>query len=266
MEFLRARRHKTRFSEFIYLLLNITLAVAILAVVLSTQSPLPAFALVLLSKWRIFAVRPRYWFAHIQANMVDLIVSLGFVQFLYMVTSTPGAVSNNSVTLQIFLTVLYIAWLLYVKPRSKRVFIGLQAGIAIFVGTTALFSVAYSLPAFVTVAAMWLIGFAAARHVLTSYDEAHLAFLSLVWGLVFAEIGWIAYHWTITYSMPFLGTLLVPQVAIMMSAISFVAAKLYGEFAHKDTVRLNDVLLPCLLAAGVIFVMLIMFNDATTTL
>lgn len=61
MEFLKAAKRRTLLSELTYVALNIGLAVAILVVVLVIESPLPAIALVLLSKWRILAVRPRYW-------------------------------------------------------------------------------------------------------------------------------------------------------------------------------------------------------------
>ena len=35
-----------------------------------------AIAVVLLGKWRMFAVNPRHWIAHIRTNAVDIIVSL----------------------------------------------------------------------------------------------------------------------------------------------------------------------------------------------
>jgi hypothetical protein len=41
-----------------------------------------ALALVVLSKWRMFAVRPRFWAANIRANGVDLMVGLSIVVFM----------------------------------------------------------------------------------------------------------------------------------------------------------------------------------------
>lgn len=142
MELLRVVKHRSLVSELVYVLLNVGLAVTILLVVWAVESPLPAFILILLSKWRIFAVRPRYWLAHVQANLVDLIVSISLVVLLYSAGSAGG---EQGVVLQVAIAVLYVIWLLALKPRSKRSFVVAQAGVALFVGTMALFSAAYEL-------------------------------------------------------------------------------------------------------------------------
>src|SRR5919202_4987413 len=103
MEFLKLSKKRTLFSEFVYIGLNIALAVAVLVIVWAVESPWAALALVLLSKWRILAVRPRYWFANIQANMVDIIVNISIVILLY---AASGAVVTQGI-----LAVLYIVWL-----------------------------------------------------------------------------------------------------------------------------------------------------------
>src|SRR5437763_99332 len=41
-----------------------------------------AAVLILLGKWRMFAVKPRHWLANIQANSVDIIVSLSLLVFM----------------------------------------------------------------------------------------------------------------------------------------------------------------------------------------
>ena len=151
MEFLKSSKRRSLVSELIYILLNVALAVAILLVVWAIESPIAAFALVLLSKWRVLAVRPRYWFANVQANLVDIIVGVSVVVLLYA--------ASNALIAQIVLTALYIVWLLYVKPRSKRTFIAIQAGTALFVGVTALMTVSYDWIASVVVLGMWLIGY-----------------------------------------------------------------------------------------------------------
>src|SRR5690606_36436165 len=110
MDFLKSSKRRSLVSELIYIMLNIALAVAILAVVLAIESPLPAVALVLLSKWRVLAVRPRYWMAHIKANLVDIFVSLSVVVLLYA--------ASGAFWVQAGLTVAYIVWLLFIKPRS----------------------------------------------------------------------------------------------------------------------------------------------------
>jgi hypothetical protein len=252
MEFLKSSKRRSLFSEFIYIILNIALAIAILLVVRAIESPLPAFGLVLLSKWRILAVRPRYWFANVQANLVDIIVSLGVVVLLYA--------ADGALAVQLLLTMLYIGWLLFIKPRSKRIFVTTQAGIAVFLGVTALMSVSYDWISSAVVIPMWLIGYSAARHVLGSYDDAHISFYSLIWGLVFAEIGWLLYHWTFAYSLPGVGDIKLSQGALIAVAISFFAERAYNSYSHHGVIRPGDIILPGLLSVSVILILLTFFN------
>ncbi len=252
MEFLRSSKRRSVISELIYIALNVGLAVAVLAVVWAIESPLPAFGLVLLSKWRVLAVRPRYWFANIQANLVDLIVSVSVVVLLYA--------ASEAIIAQVILTILYIAWLLYVKPRSKRVFITVQAGAALFLGVTALMSVSYDWPSSLVVLSMWLIGYSAARHVLGGYEEVHIAFYSLLWGLIIAELGWLMYHWTFAYALPGVGDIMLSQTAIIALAMSFLAERTYGSYIHHGAVRSNDVIMPLLLSVSLVVILLAFFN------
>ena len=78
-----------------------------------------AVALVFMSKWRVLAVRPRFWLANLIANTVDLIVGLSYVTLVYCMTGSVGV--------QAALTVLYIVWLLIIKPRSKHTYVVIQA-------------------------------------------------------------------------------------------------------------------------------------------
>lgn len=256
MEFLKSSKRRSLLSELIYIVLNIALAVVVLLVVRAIESPLPAFALILLSKWRVLAVRPRYWFANIQANMVDIIVSLSMVVLLYA--------ASASFVAQIAITLLYIGWLLFIKPRSKRIFVAVQAGAAIFLGITALLSGTYDWMSSVVVLMMWIIGYSAARHVLSSYDDVHMSFYSLIWGLVFAEMGWLAYHWTFAYALPGLGELQLSQAALIMLAISFLTERTYASYSQHGTVRSSDVILPALLSVSVIVILLAFFNRLGT--
>ncbi len=257
MEFLRSAKRRSLVSELMYLLLNVGLAVALLIVVWVVESPLPAFALVLLSKWRVLAVRPRYWLAHVQANMVDIIVSLGLVILLY--TAGHGGTGDGVVT-QIILTLLYIAWLLVLKPRTKRSYVVAQAGVALAIGTIALFSVAYGWPSSLVVIAMFILGYSTARHVLSAYSDPDLMTMSLIWGFVMAQIGWVSFHWLIAYQIPFVEMIKLPQVTIVVLAISFLAERVYSSYVKNGEVRGSDVLLPSLLSLGVLAVVVVLFN------
>lgn len=257
MEFLRSARRRSVVSDLVYILLNVGLATAVLLVVWVVESPLPAFALVLLSKWRVLAVRPRYWIAHIQANMVDLIVSVGLVVLLY---SAGRGFGEAGMIAQIILTLLYAGWLLALKPRTRRTFVVSQAGVAIFVGTMALFSLSYNWPSALVVAVMFLIGYSAARHVLSAYSDTDLTLMSLIWGFVLAQLGWLSFHWTIAYTMPLLAGLKLPQITIISLALSFLAERVYASYAKHGAVRGSDVMLPALLSLSIIAVVILLFN------
>lgn len=238
------------------MLLNVLMAVAILVVVLVIESPLPAFALVLLSKWRVLAVRPQYWPAHIVANSVDIIVSLSYVVFL--------SAATGALVVQIALTLLYIAWLLLLKPRSKRSFVTLQAGVATFAGIGALMQVSYDWLDVIVVLAMWVIGCATARHILTAYQEPHFKLLALVWGLVVAEIGWLAYHWSFGYDLRITGDLMLSQAAIIVTLVGFLAERAYASYHRHGHIVMTDILLPMLLTVSSVGLLLTIFGQIQT--
>lgn len=266
MEFLKFVRKRSFLSELIYTALNIALAVGVLLIVLYTEAVWLAVVLVLLSKWRVFAVRPRYWWANLRSNLVDFIVSIGFVLHMYIINAT-SIEESSKVALLIAVTFAYIGWLLFIKPRSKRSFIAVQAGVAVFLGMSALFVLSYNWPVSIVVGFAWLIGYAAARHLLSSYDEeTHGLFLGLVWGLIVAEIAWVSYHWAIAYPLPIFPSLMLPQAALTVTLVSFLAYKVYDSFYHHSKVRMSDVLLPLLFTLSVLIVLLVVFNRVGTAI
>ncbi len=266
MELLKLVRRRSFVSEFVYLVLNIGFAVAVTLVVYYTQSIVLAVALVMLSKWRVFAVRPRYWWANLQSNLIDFIVSISVVLHLYTINSTAIA-EPYKLLVMACVTIAYIAWLLFIKPRSSRRMVAVQAGVAVALGVSALFTVLYDWPASFIVLGMWLIGYTSARHVLSSYDdETYGLFLGLAWGVVYAEIGWVAYHWSVAYSLPFISSLQLPQVAIIATLLGFLAIKAYDSFYHHSKIRSVDVMLPLLFTVSAILVLLLFFNRVGTAI
>lgn len=259
MEFLRALRRRSFLSNALYVLLNVLLAAALFFLVITLESPVPAFLLLILSKWRVLAVRPRYWLSNIQANLVDFTVGLGFVTLLYSLNQP----LQQALPLQVALTVLYVAWLIIVKPRSTKRSIVLQASVALFVGVTALFSISHLWPASAVTLIAALIGYVTARHILAQYDEDQLQLLSLMWALIVAELGWVAYHWTIAYTIPIIN-LAVPQISIIVMCVALIAYKIYSSYSAYGRVRAQDILVPTLFGVSVIAVLLVLFNYVKT--
>ena len=266
MDFLKRVRKRSFLSEAVYTVLNIALAVAVVVVIIYTGSVWFAIGLVILSKWRVFAVRPRFWWANLRSNLVDFIVSISFVLHMYIVNDA-SIVDSRKLLLLGILTVLYVGWLLYIKPRSKRSFVAIQAGVAVLMGTSALFAISYDWPVSVVVIAMWVIGYTAARHILSSYDEeTHGLFISLAWGVVMAQLAWVAYHWTIAYNLPLVTSLHIPQVAIIATLMSFLAFKSYDSFYKHAKIRMNDIILPLLFTLSVVLVLVTIFNRVGTAI
>lgn len=260
MEFLKLVRRRSFFSEVIYMTLNIALAIAVMLVIMYTGSIALGIAIVFVSKWRVFAVRPRYWFVNVRSNLVDFIVSISIVIHMYTINAAALSDTNKLILLGL-LTLLHIVWLLFIKPRSKRVMIAVQAGVSVLFGAAALFTIAYNWPVSFIVLGMWLIGYSASSHVLNAYDEEkHTQFISLAWGAIMAEIGWICYHWTIAYPLPFVSSLMLPQVAIIATLVSFLAYKIYDSFYRYQKIRTQDIMLPFLFTASIIVVLLVFFN------
>lgn len=259
MEFLRTVRRRSFVSETVYIILNIALAIAILGATIATGTPWLGLALILLSKWRIFAVRPRYWFAHVEANIVDIIVSFGTLTLIYLAGQNQG----GGLAVQFVLTALYIVWLLFLKPRSKITYVTAQAGAAVFIGTMALESVSYGWPSSPVVVIMWLIGYSCARHVLVAHSDKDIRPMSLVWGFIFAELGWLTYHWTIAYNLPFAAGLQLPQATLLLLGVSLLAERTYSSYMKHDAIKLNDIILPLILVVSIIIVLMVKFNSAS---
>lgn len=218
MELLRTKATRTRLSEILYYVFNAALPVVVLLLVRGFDPPYLAIAIVLLGKWRIFALRPRFWWPNVKANMVDVLVGVSVVGLLYL--------ASSDFVLQLIITLLYGSWLIIVKPMSSARGIMLQAGIAQFVGLTALFHFSAAWNELVVVLGSWIIGYIAARHVVSNYEEPNVELWSAVWGLLTAQIGWLLFHWTVVYNLGM--PILIPQAALVMLVLGFSAARIYS--------------------------------------
>lgn len=229
MELLKTGIRRTKVGELAYIGINAALPLVLLLLVLDFGSAWPALALVLLSKWRVFALRPRFWWINIKANFVDFLVGVSYVGMLYF--------SNDNLPVMLLLAVGYGVWLLYVKPKSDHSSVMLQAGIAQFVALIVLFNLSVVVNEFFIILGCFGIGYIVARHVVGNYEEDRGEFIAYVWGLVLSQLGWLLYRWTITYDvrLPFK----IPQIALLALVISMAAAKLY---AASKAHRLNMVM------------------------
>jgi len=175
-----------------------------------------ALVVIILSKWRMLAVKPRYWLANIRSNMVDIIVGFSVVSFM----------SGSRILSTILLWGgIYSFWLIVIKPRSSPLMVGAQAFIAQGLSLVALFSNHSHIHPVFLVAFTWLICFSASRHFLATFSDDANRSLSHIWGLFGAEMALILGHWHIVYSGA------IPQIALVLSVIGYALA--VGYYVHK---------------------------------
>ena len=204
------------FAYFLHLGLLILLPLAVFVLV-RTQFTQLALSIILLSKWRMFAVRPRFWPAIIRANSVDIIVGVSILIFMTH-AGTAGW--------QFIWAVLYGFWLIVLKPLGGTYMTAIQAMIGQLCGLMALFLAWSTGPLYGLVLTSGFICFLAARHYFDSFDEPYAKLLSYLWGYFGAALMWLLGHWLLFYG-------LLSQPALILSVLGYGLAVLY-YFDHSD--------------------------------
>lgn len=202
----------SRASLVLHGLFNVGVVLIIYALTVEPISlPVVAIVFFLLSKWRMYAVKPRHWLANTRANMVDIMVGVSYITFI---DNTGGILTK------LILTVLYVAWVLVVKPGSSSLLVGIQAMIAQVVATIALFNHYSDMSIMGLVLLTWLICYSVARHFFSSFEEPNGRVMAHIWGLFGAELAWILSHWTLGYGP-------IPQIALILTVIGYSFAVSY---------------------------------------
>lgn len=234
------------FSHAIHLALNGLLPI-IAYVLVRIDFVSLAILLVLLSKWRIFAVRPRYWMANIISNGVDIIVGVSFVLFM---------ANTASEWWQLFWMGLYIGWLVVLKPRSDVLSVSAQSMIGLVLGLSVFYLKFGDLSLVALVAGTWTIAYICARHYLTSFEEPHSALLAHIWAYFSAALAFVLGHWLIFYGS-------IAQIIIFLVTIGYsIAAIYYLDATEKLTHLMKRQLLIIMFA---ILTVVILLSDWTVT-
>ncbi|QQS19297.1 hypothetical protein IPL85_03345 [Candidatus Saccharibacteria bacterium] len=231
------------FSHSIYILLNVLFPVLIVALVRGGFEQV-AFGLILLSKWRMFAVRPRFWLANIRTNAVDITIGL----------SALALMSGTETTwLQLAYVAAWAGWLVFIKPRHDILWVSLQAFIAQVIGLTAVFSAWDHISLIGLVATVGFICFFSAHHFFYSFEEEHIRLLAYIWGYFGAALTWILGHWLIYYYG------VVAQPTLILSAMAFSIGTLY-YLDHFDKLS-RFVRREILFVLATILLVIIAFSD-----
>jgi len=202
-----------------------------------------AIAVVLLAKWRMFAVRPRYWIPNIRSNAIDIFVGLSAV----------GFIAGTSIELtQLFWTFAYIYWLVWLKPRSNPVAVMAQALIAQAIVLVAFYRAFPSSSLLTGVIVTWAICYSVARHFLGAFNEPLTRQITHLWAWFGAIMAWVLGHWVIQY-------LFLPQIALILTVLGYgLATFYYLESSERLKANVRRQLLGVM---GLILLIIIVFSD-----
>lgn len=170
-----------------------------------------AFLIILLSKWRMFVVRPRYWLTNITANAVDIMVGLSILTFMD---------HTNGPALQLLWAAAYGVWLVFIKPGSNVFLVSMQAMIGQALALVALYIAWVEAPLLGIVIGTWLICYLSARHFFLSFEDEYNSFYAQTWAYFAAALTWVLGHWLLFYGV-------IPQPALLLSVLGFGLAGIY---------------------------------------
>ena len=253
-DYILARKSRNIASSFVHVFLNLMLGIGSVLITVLSGSPFLGLLLVLVSKWRVFAVRARYFLLNLKSNLVDLIVGFSIVLLSYY----SGA---EFMPVHFILMVIYCAWLLFIKPMTSETANLVQSLVAVFLGVSAAAFMSAESNSVVLVFLSFLIGYAASRHVLVQSSDRDFTLTTLVCGLVFAEIAWLCSAWSIVYTFGASG-IKVPQIALILAIFAFVYN--YARQAmikYQDDFRFKHILGPVIFGVILVGIIVLGFSN-----
>lgn len=196
------------------------LPAAMLAVVIASRSELKTKGW----NWRVLADTSVVWLSGVSVAVLVALMpgKLGLIVGRGQVTPADGII------------IAYAAWLVILSGRSLRANKSVVAGaVNQFVTTAAIFLAAayWHWSSLVVVVLVWLASFLIANCVLVGQSEQSRRVLALVWALVAAEVAWVLSVWLVYHLQMWLGGLIVPQAAIVLTVLGYCFGGIY--LSHK---------------------------------
>ncbi|MBO7718327.1 hypothetical protein J6S37_02435 [Candidatus Saccharibacteria bacterium] len=253
-DYVLARKSRNIASGIVHVFLNLLLGVGSVLITVLSGSPILGLLLVLISKWRIFAVRSRYLWLNLKSNLVDLIVGISVVLLTYYA-------GTSFLIVDFILMAFYCAWLLFIKPLSSEAATLAQSLIAVFLGVSAATIMTANTNSVALVLLTFLIGYAASRHVLVQSNDKDFTLTTLVCGLVFSEVAWLCHTWAIIYTFGSTG-IRIPQLSIILTIFAFVYN--YARQAmikYQDDFRFKHIIGPVIFGVVLIAIIVLAFSN-----
>lgn len=254
-DYIFIRKSRNALSNILHILMNILLGVGSVFATIVSGSWIIGFVLVLLSKWRMFAVRPHYLWLNIKSNLVDLIVGFSIVLLAFF--------SGTSILpIHYILSAAYVLWLIVIKPRTAETWNLIQALFAILVGTTAVTILSANINSALIALLEFIIGYGAARHVLAQNNNMNdRGYPALIFGIFFAEIAALCHSWLIVYTFMKIG-LIIPQLAIILTVFAFMVERIFRSVEGRDgDFKFKDVAVPVIFSIIILAVVIIGFSQ-----
>ena len=245
----------------------------ILLLTVASGTPVIGIVLVLLSKWRMVAVRSRYLLLNIKSNLVGLTVGVGAVILIYYGGQNVGSdaymlgILGMDVSLaQIFWAAVYVAWLVWLNHKTSEKMTEVQALVAVFVGMAAVGLAFSGMDLLFSAAASFVIGYGAARHVLVQSEDYDFTLMTFVAGALLAELTWVLWHWAIVLNYGWT-QIRIPQIAVVGTIAMFCLMKTYkAAVRHDGIVRAKNVWKPVLFSVILMVVVLVWFSNPVKNL
>lgn len=248
------RKSRNVFSSMVHVFLNLLLGIGSILITVLSGSPLLGLIMVLASKWRVFAVRRRYLWLNIKSNLVDIIVGVSVILLTYYA-------GGSFLLVDFILMAFYCIWLLFIKPRSSEAATLTQSLIAVFLGISAAALLTANINPIVFILIAFVIGYAASRHILVQSEDKDFTLTTLVCGLVFSEIAWLCYSWSIIYTFGNTG-IFIPQSAIILTIFAFVYN--YTRRAmikYQEDLRFKHIIGPAVFGTILVAIIVLCFSN-----
>jgi hypothetical protein len=231
-----------------HMLLLVLLPLAAMAMIYSGFT-LGAVLLVLISKWRIFAVRPRYWLANIRANSVDIFVNFSILSYLHVYGG--GEVKQ----LQLFglCGILYGIWLTVIKPRTSDIGVIIQGYTSQILALSAIYTHIKDADTVVYMIMTWLVSYVSVRHICAVLTIDQDKVVGHVWALFSAIMSMILSRWLIVYGG------IVPQITIVLGVISY--GFLHALYVMSKGVLVQKMKLQLTATIGLLLLLVVVLSD-----
>lgn len=233
---------KVGFSHLFHISFNIVLPILVFILVRTNFAQI-ALVLILLSKWRMLAVKPRYWLVNLRSNAVDIMVAVSLLIFM---------THTASYSWQLGWSLFYVIWLLFIKPGSNILLVSAQAFIGQILGLTGVFLWLSGAPLYQLIIVVWVVCYLTARHYFAVFEESFSSLYSHTWGYFAAALTWVLGHWLLFYSF-------MSQPTLLLSVIGMGIGSLYYLFQID---KLNNLIRKqiVLILVAVIIIVLVFSN------